>query len=367
MKILYFSDILSSHDQSILEGFAQGPHEVAVATFFHRKEDLPDFVRPFHVMHERLSTYPDGYLGSRIGWVRAMQYRRDEKRAIEILKGWLQDWNPDLVFASWTITAGYIAAKAGAKPLALYPWGSDVLYLPQKREWYRRRSVEALRGATMWVCNARHTGERARELSGADVRIEVLPCEVDAGVFDPGRADRSRFDRLWPGKKVVMSTRPLRDLYNPETIVRAMHHVDAALFLTSTGNLRESLEAMAPGDTHFAGMVPQEDLPGLLAACDVYVSASTTDSASSAVFEAMACERPVVASDIEANRACIQDGVTGRLFRTGDPGDLASKLSEVLRDPGDLGANGRAWMLQHADRRTNFPKLISALESLVRG
>lgn len=364
MRILYCSDILNVHDRCLLEGLATSGHEVAVATFHHRSGELPEFVRRFRVFREVFRAYPDGVRGSRFGPLRALQYRREERRAVRAMRGWLEAWTPDVVFASWAITAGYVAARAEAKPLALFPWGSDVLVLPDLRRWYRRRAVAALQAASLWICNARHTADRARRLAGGSPRIEILPCEVDAGVFSPEKADRSEFGRLWPGKKVVMCTRPLKDLYDHGTILRAMERTRAALFVAGEGPLLETLRRSARGDVHFAGRIEHDRLLPLLAACDAYVSAARSDSASLGVFEAMACARPVVASDIPANREWIEDGVSGRLFRTGDPADLAEKLETATTDGAALGAVARKTVLERADRRTNLPRLVGALESL---
>ena len=365
MKILYCSDILNEHDRCLLAGFAESGHETALATFYHRATRLPSFTSPFRTFRRIFETFPDGVRGSRFGAIRRYQYRRDEREAIRSMKRWLDQWSPDVVFASWAITSGYVASRAvGREPLALFPWGSDVLTLPQARAWYRKRAVTALRGARLWVFNARHTAERARELAGTAPRVEILPLELDSTKFAPDCADRSEFESLWPGIKVVMTTRPLKELYDPGTIIRAMKKIDAALYVAGDGPLRESLEVRARGDVHFAGAVDHDKLPPLLAACDVYVSAARSDSASLGVFEAMSCARPVVAADIPATREWIEDGRTGRLFRPGDADDLAAKLKEALAGSGSMGQEARRCVIERADRRTNFPKLIAALEQM---
>ncbi len=63
------------------------------------------------------------------------------------------------------------------------------------------------------------------------------------------------------------------------------------------------------------------------------------------VYEAFALGRAVVGADIGGNRALVEEGVTGRLFKPGDPGDLARVLRELYPDLAlirRLGMNGRA-------------------------
>ncbi len=82
--------------------------------------------------------------------------------------------------------------------------------------------------------------------------------------------------------------------------------------------------------------------------------------------EAMAEGRLVVASDVGGHREMIEDGVTGRLFRAGDVGALASVITDLLGDrtawPA-LHAAGRRYV---ADER-NWPASVSRYESVYAG
>lgn len=63
--------------------------------------------------------------------------------------------------------------------------------------------------------------------------------------------------------------------------------------------------------------------------------------------EAMAMEKAVVASDVEALTEMIEDGVTGLLFRKGDIDSLSEKLRELAQSPElrmQLGAAARCWV-----------------------
>ncbi len=81
---------------------------------------------------------------------------------------------------------------------------------------------------------------------------------------------------------------------------------------------------------------------------DVYVSPSFSEGMSNSVLEAMACEVPVVLSDIEPNKEIIrvaqnQNLYVGELFKVGDPEDLYSKLASVLEknQKEEIGKNAR--------------------------
>jgi glycosyltransferase involved in cell wall biosynthesis len=68
--------------------------------------------------------------------------------------------------------------------------------------------------------------------------------------------------------------------------------------------------------------------------------------------EALACECPVVASDLAAIRDIVKDGQTGLLARPGDARDIAARVERVLRDPVAarvLARRGRDVVLERFD------------------
>jgi glycosyltransferase involved in cell wall biosynthesis len=83
---------------------------------------------------------------------------------------------------------------------------------------------------------------------------------------------------------------------------------------------------------------------GLLEASDVVLNCSASEGGMpNAVLEALALGRAVLASNIEGNKALVEDGVTGLLFDT--PADLAAQADRLLGDPElrrRLGEAGRA-------------------------
>ena len=91
------------------------------------------------------------------------------------------------------------------------------------------------------------------------------------------------------------------------------------------------------------GAVPHRQMKSLLEASDVVLNCSLSEGGmANSVLEAMACARPVLASDIDGNRSLVEDGVTGFLFR--DPEELEAKAARLLGDAGlrrTLGLTGQ--------------------------
>jgi glycosyltransferase involved in cell wall biosynthesis len=61
-----------------------------------------------------------------------------------------------------------------------------------------------------------------------------------------------------------------------------------------------------------------------------------------AVLEAMALEKPVVATDTGGNGEAVADGVTGMVVPPADPDALAAALEKLLEDPMAMEKMGRA-------------------------
>ena len=133
-----------------------------------------------------------------------------------------------------------------------------------------------------------------------------------------------------------------------ETLLEAIAEVPEALFLLAgEGPKRAELEGrsaqLGVGDrVRFLGR--REDVPQLLAACDVFALPSLYEGSSLAVLEAMAAGIPVVSSAIGGTEELIEDGRSGFLVPPGDASALAAALRRLLGDKElrrDLAARAR--------------------------
>ncbi len=89
----------------------------------------------------------------------------------------------------------------------------------------------------------------------------------------------------------------------------------------------------------FLGGISDEEKESLLAGASIYVAPQTGgESFGIVLVEAMAARTTVVASDIPAFRAVLEDGRAGALFETGNSDSLASVLLDLLGDRERLDA-----------------------------
>ena len=104
------------------------------------------------------------------------------------------------------------------------------------------------------------------------------------------------------------------------------------LLIIGDGPVREELEQQAQrlGLTDlvtFAGKVPHEQLPPYYALCDVYVTASLSDTNSISMLEGMCAGLPVLQRTDPLNADQVQDGRNGYNFNNAE--EMADKLRQI--------------------------------------
>jgi glycosyltransferase involved in cell wall biosynthesis len=132
-------------------------------------------------------------------------------------------------------------------------------------------------------------------------------------------------------------------------LVAAAAHTPAATFVFAGGGpLRQELEEQAR-DLGVADrcvfLGERTDMPDLLAAADLVVLPSLFEGLPVAILEAMAADRPVIATAIGGTDEAVTDEVTGLLVPPRDPGALAAAMRRLQADPAfarRLASAGRA-------------------------
>jgi glycosyltransferase involved in cell wall biosynthesis len=114
----------------------------------------------------------------------------------------------------------------------------------------------------------------------------------------------------------------------------------------SCGVSYRSMFAQSPEGKRFAdrvsftGIVPEEDLPGYYARCDIFVAPSRYESFGLVVLEAMRAGKPVVASRVGGMTELVEPGRNGVLVTPEDSQELAEALVGLALDPKRRAAYG---------------------------
>ncbi len=240
-------------------------------------------------------------------------------------------------------------------PAWLVAWANRRLALPVVTTVHGINRVNAYsrimtRGQRL-ICPSNAVREHLRRHYGvADERMTVIPRGVDCAYFDPGQVAPHRVEELRAAlgcgreERIALCAARLSATKAQELLLRALAAVRSrglawsAVFI-GRGSVRETRRlrrlAVALGvaeATRFLGH--QADIRAYYALADVVVLPSRKPEAfGRVVAEALAMERPVVASAHGGVLDLIKHGVNGLLFPPGDVAALADCLSRAVALP----------------------------------
>lgn len=215
-----------------------------------------------------------------------------------------------------------------------------------------RAALAAIRHAHAAIAPSTAAAARLAELARIpERRIHVLPNGIDLDRYDrpeleAGRAATRGALGVGQGEPLVLMPAVLRAgkghevLLDAATALRArVPH--ARILLAGDGPLEGALRARAaPLGEAVVFLGRRDDVPALLAACDLVVLPSFTEALPTALLEAAAAGRPVVATRTGGTPEVVRDGVTGVLVPPDDPGMLADAMAALLTDPARSRAMG---------------------------
>ncbi len=187
-------------------------------------------------------------------------------------------------------------------------------------------------------------------------RVEVVPPGVDTGRFYPIPLDEAReFVRVGCGDRMILYVGRIEPLKGIDSLLEAiaiLHRKgrlgDRPVCLAIIGgdpdaspdqmtaemsrlqSLRESLGIRDL--VTFLGRRDQDTLPYYYSAAELVVVPSHYESFGLVALEAMACGKPVVASETGGLVYLVRDGETGFHVPVGDAHALADRIGRLLRD-----------------------------------
>jgi glycosyltransferase involved in cell wall biosynthesis len=289
----------------------------------------------------------------------------------------------DVVFANHVLMGAPVGVASGA-PFAVKAHGSELEYSLRGNDELAAWARETLARAKAVYVGSAHIREVLEEVVGQVDHVHEVPPGVDVEAFRPEpRAEalerlvaEARADAPNPGnanarlpdegnaerlQEFLAGDDPTvvyfgKLLYNKgvHVLLEALREVDARAVIVGFGDYREELERAAPPRTLFTGALEHRHLVHLLPLADVTVVPSIFPEAFGMVAaEAAAAGSPPLVAR-HSGLAEVAEGLEEEYppehrhlaaFATGDAGELAAKLNELLALPAEvrteLGAAAR--------------------------
>lgn len=201
-------------------------------------------------------------------------------------------------------------------------------------------------------------------------KIHVIRNGVDTDRFAPdanARIDVRNELGLAPETPLVGIVAALRTEKNHGMLIHAAaklrgRHPDAHWIIVGDGPERGAIESKALElgiDDRIHLMGTRHDTPRLVAALDVFTLCSLNEASPVSILESLACEVPVVATDVGSISESIRPGETGYLIESQDTDAMVTRIDELLGDASlreTMGTAGRRLVRQ-----------IGSLQSMVDG
>jgi glycosyltransferase involved in cell wall biosynthesis len=184
-------------------------------------------------------------------------------------------------------------------------------------------------------------------------KLVYIPNGVDTKKFSPGV---SKIKAKYKGQKIVLYFGRLHYQKNVDLLIRSFKHVkekidNVKLVIIGTGNQYEKLQKMSANDRDIimTGFVSDEDLVDYMRASDIVVFPSRGENASFTIMEAMACELPVVSSDVGNAKKILGDG-RGILLENYTENEIADICIDILsneKKAEKIGKKARKYVEEH--------------------
>lgn len=354
-KILFVSAANSIHTIKWVNSLSK-KFEIHLVYCKNHKSDF-NSVSESVILHELRYNAPFGY------YLNSLQ-----------LKKIYNEIKPNLVNVHYA--SGYATLSRIAKiPIDLLSvWGSDVYDFPNESKIKKKILVKNVKYANNIASTSNVMAEELkRQVPNLDKKIYITPFGVDIEKFKKiDKAKDSNDNSIYIG-----NVKTLKEKYGINYGILAFKKLKENLINSGNSQLSDRLKMKIYGDgedreklqglilenklqssVYLMGAVPNEQVPNILNSLDIFCATSILDSESFgvAVVEAMACELPVVATDVDGFCEVMENDVTGYIVKKKDIDDIANSL-EKLAINSDLrkilGKNGRKRVLENYNWEDN--------------
>ena len=210
-------------------------------------------------------------------------------------------FRPDVVYAHFLFPAGVaaaLAARAAGAPLVVTAHGQDVRNVGSIRGVAPATRFALARSTAVIAVSEYLRRELVRRVPGLALDVEVIDCGVDLERFRGRDGAVLRAELGWRGEPpFYLSVGSLSRRKNVLRLADAWARLGrGSLAFVGDGPLRGELEGRR-GVT-VVGAVPHEHMGEWIGACDILCQPSLVEPFGQALLEAMASERPVVATRV---------------------------------------------------------------------
>lgn len=304
----------------------------------------------------------------RRGWFRFLNYPLTSPELSAVVR----QFRPDVVNCHFVSGYGFAAALAGLSsiaPVVAHVWGSDVLIVPHKSVFHRRKTGFALAHADCVITDSDYVLGAAKKLSRiSDGRVIFWGIEKKYLHYH-----KESYELNTPLKIIVPRTHePIYDnRFVLDTLAplanEGLVEVTFPAFGSLVDHFRRRADRIAERGIHYYDCLPRSDFLDFMATFDVYLSSARSDSSPASLIEAMALGLIPIAPDIPGVRQLLTDK-SGYRYNLDDPESLVSivhKIAEESDDHEDMRRSNLETVRREAIFEDNIAQTAEIMRKLV--
>jgi glycosyltransferase involved in cell wall biosynthesis len=299
---------------------------------------------------------------------------------LKTVKAAVIKFKPDVIFLQTLLYPCYLAYHLPRSiPIMVTFWNGDLTWWAQwngiERISKRALVKHGIRRACAITVNSSTARETCLDYGARKEKVFLVRYPgVELERFRPHAKSSAKNEIGIVHEKVVLCPRGLGGYLNSDMIIEAVREVvrrfpdTLFLFLSRKGDEKQWNDHFerarllgVAGNIRCDGQVPWEAMPTYYNAADVMISVSSYDSLPNCLLEAMACEVPVIMSDLRQIREWVTDGVNGYIVPPRNSEILSDRIIKVFEDGEErmriFGRHNSKLVTEFADSEKNSEEI----------
>lgn len=361
MKVLLLSDTHSEHTEKWALGLADANIEVGLFSFnkasyeWYNHKNITVFFEPEKRINAESTLTKLSYL-----------------KYVSILKKIIKHFQPDVLHAHYATSYGLVGALTDFHPFAISAWGTDVMRFPDKNFVAKSILKFNFKKADVLCATSKTIEDYISKITKKPVSI--IPFGISLEKFK-NKEVTSLFSE---NDFVIGSIKNLEKIYNAHVLIKAFANLNKKyshlkLLIVGKGSEEENLKKLCEGlgisnRVIFTGRISHSEVNNYYNMLNVLVNVSEYESFGVSVVEAMACEIPVIVSNVGGLKEVVKDDSVGLKVSVGSVEELEYALEQLI-DNGTLrkrlAANGRKYVEENYDWQNNLSDMIKIYNQLL--
>lgn len=308
------------------------------------------------ILHELKMPAPYGY------YINILQL----KKIIKYIK-------PDIINAHYSSGYGTLGRLTGFSPYVLSVYGSDVYDFPYKRKINMKIIKKNLNAADAIASTS---------YAMACQIAKLIDCSVSDIYITPFGVNTNKFLKQNICKKnneiIIGTIKKLSPKYGIKYGILAIHYLinnilmyekdkyNIKYYIYGEGEEKSNLEKLVKqckleNVVEFKGRIPNVEVPKALNKFDIFIATSIcSESFGVAVVEAMACEVPVIVTDVDGFKEVVDNGKAGIIVPRKDYKKMAKEIYKLIKNSElrkKIGKIQRKRVLENYDWMENVKKM----------